>query len=142
MSVSNKLKLFKTKEYISSEKKCETLKQMKREIFWSERLFQMFKSNQKGNTQSPQDLRNSVSRQEIQEEEPCASRKRSSHRTCLPRPKHGNGRNCLFHPQRKSNTSSKMITYCILKYRFLTCHQKCYNHVVCDFNQFSKHTTN
>lgn len=44
ISISSKLKLFKTEEYISSEKKYETLKQMKIEIFWSEKLFLEFKS--------------------------------------------------------------------------------------------------
>ena len=34
ISISSKLKLFKTEEYISREKKYETLKQMKKEIFW------------------------------------------------------------------------------------------------------------
>lgn len=44
ISISSKLKLFKTEEYIFSEKKYETLKQMKMEIFWSETLFLEFKS--------------------------------------------------------------------------------------------------
>lgn len=43
ISVSSKLELFKTEECISSEKKCETLKQIKRKI-WPERLFWNFKS--------------------------------------------------------------------------------------------------
>lgn len=76
------------------------------------------------------------------EEEVHAPRKRGSCRTCLPIPNHGNEINCLFYLQRKSNMPSKMITYCVSKYRLLTCHQKSHNHVVGDFHYFSKHMMN
>lgn len=52
ISISSKLKLFKTEEYISSEKKYETLKQMKMEIFWSEKLFLEFKLHGKNSLYS------------------------------------------------------------------------------------------
>lgn len=77
-SVSSKLKLFKTKEYTFREKKCDSLKQKQREIFWSERLFQILSHIKKAAPLSQQDLRNSALVQEIHEEDPCASRKRGS----------------------------------------------------------------
>lgn len=82
-----------------------------------------------------QDFRNSVLMQEIHEEEAFVSWKRGSHRTCFLDPIMEMEEIVpLTLKEMLACPAKKKITCCVSKYRFLACCQKCYNHVVCDFN--------